>query len=272
MPAPVRADFRGKLFVVTGASSGLGREIARRLACHEGAHIVVSARRRERLEELKADVEGRCNSRVSIVTADLADPAEADSLHRWATAHGDVFGLVNCAGVTYYGRTLGAPPGASERVLSVNLFAGMRLIMLFLPAFLERGSGAVLSVTSLAGILTTPYQTVYSASKHGMQAFMEGLAREYRRRGVAFCTLLPGGIDTEMLSLSGLDRKIPPGSAAIMRPDRVARIAVRALKRGRERCVPGLMNRLLLLTSRFVPRSVVERSADRLYDPGERAP
>lgn len=263
------ADFRGKLFVVTGASSGLGREIARRLACHEGAHIVASARRRDRLEELKVDVESRCNSRVFIVTADVADPADADSLHRWAAAHGDVYGLVNCAGITYYGRTLEAPAGTSERVLSVNLFAGMRLTMLFLPAFLERGSGAILTVTSLAGVLTAPYQTVYSASKHGMQAFMEGLAREYEGRGVAFCTFMPGGIDTEMLSLSGLDRKIPSGSAVNMSAARAARIAVQALKRGRERCVPGLMNKGLLLASRFVPRSLVEQLAKRLYDPGE---
>jgi short-subunit dehydrogenase len=272
MPARPRADFRGKLFVVTGASSGLGREIARRLACHEGAHIVVSARRRERLEELKAYVEGRCASRVSIVTADLADPAEAESLYRWATAHGDVFGLVNCAGLTYYGRTLDAPAGASERILAVNLVAGMRLVMLFLPAFLERGSGAILTVTSVAGVLTTPYQTVYSASKHAMQAFMEGLAWEYRGRGVSFTTMLPGGIDTELLTLSGLDRKIPAGSAVNMSPARAARIAVRALKSGRGRCVPGLMNKALVLVSRFVPRSLIERSAERLYDPGQRAP
>ena len=145
------------------------------------------------------------------------------------------------------------------------------LIMLFLPEFLARGSGAILTVTSLAGILTTPYQTVYSAAKHGMQAFMEGLAREYRGRGVSFCTFLPGGMDTEMLSLSGLDRKIPSGSAVNMRADRAARIAVRALKRGRERSVPGIMNKALLLAARFVPRTVVESSAHRLYDPGEHA-
>jgi uncharacterized protein len=269
MPSRLSPDFRGKLFVVTGASSGLGREIALRLACQEGAHIVASGRRRERLEELKAEVEGSSDSRVSIVTADLGDPAEAESLHRWATAHGEVFGLVNCAGVTYYGRTLDAPAGTSERVMAVNLFAGMRLVMLFLPDFLARGRGAILTVTSLAGVLTTPYQTVYSASKHGMQAFMEGIAREYRGRGVGFTTVLPGGLDTEMLTLSGLDRKIPSGSAVTMSPARAARIAVKALKRGRERCVPGLMNKMLLLSSRLLPRSVVERSADRLYDPGE---
>ena len=263
--------FRGKLVVVTGASSGLGREIARRLACNEGADLVVAARRRDRLEELKADIERRCSSTVHIVTADLGDPGGAESLYHGATAHGEVFGLVNCAGVTYYGRMLDAPPGTSERIFAVNLFAGMRLILLFLPSFLERGRGAILTVTSLAGLIATPFQTAYSASKHGMQAFMDGIASEYRGRGVTFCSFAPGGMATEMSALSGLDRKIPVDSAVNMRPARAARIAVGALKRGRERCVPGLMNKSIVLFSRLAPRALALRSANRLYDPGEAA-
>jgi short-subunit dehydrogenase len=260
-------DLRGRLVVVTGASSGLGREIARQLACVEGADIVVAARRRERLEELKADVEGSSSARVHIVTADLCDPREVESLHRWATAHGEVFGLVNCAGITYYGRALEAPTGTSERILSVNLFAGMRLTMLFLADFLERGRGFILTVTSLAGLIVTPFQTVYSASKHGMQAFMDGLAREYAGRGVRFATFVPGGIATEMLTLSGLDRRIAVTSPVNMGPARAARLAVDALKRGRRRCVPGPLNKTVAFLSRLVPGPLVTRLADLVYDP-----
>ncbi len=262
-----RLDLRGRLIVVTGASSGLGREIARRLACVEGASIVVAARRRDRLEDLKADVEGRCSARVHIVTADLTDPREADTLHTWATAHGEVFGLVNCAGITWYGPTLDAPAGESERILAVNLVAGMRLTMLFLPDFLARGGGFVMTVTSLAGIFTTPFQTAYAASKHGMQAFMEGLAAEYAGRGVQFTTVAPGGIDTEMLTLSGLDRLVPAASPVNMSAARAARLAVNALKNGRSRYVPGIMNKAMVFLTRLVPVSTVTRIARRVYDP-----
>ncbi len=263
-----RIDFRGKLVVVTGASSGLGREIARRLALAEGADLVVAARRRERLEELKADLEGRSRSRVHIVTVDLAAADGPDSLFREACGFGEVFGLVNCAGITWYGRTLDAPPGTSEGIVAVNLLAGMRLAALFLGVFLQRGGGAILTVTSLAALVTTPFQNVYGATKHAMHVFMEGLAREYKGRGVFFCTFAPGGIATEMITLSGLDRKIPLDSAVNMEPARAARIAVAALKRGRERCVPGLMNKAVVFLSRLVPRSLVAWSAERLYDPG----
>ncbi len=260
-------DFRGKLVVVTGASSGLGRDIARRLAITEGADLVIAARRRERLEELKAEIEKGCRSRVSFVAADLGTAEGVETLFRESCAAGDVFGLVNCAGSTYYGRTLDAPPGVTERIFSIDLLAGMRLSTKLLEVFLARGRGAILTVTSLAALMPLPFQNVYAAAKHGMQSFMEGLAREYRGRGVTFTTFLPGGMATELLALAGLDRKFAMDNPANMDPVRAARIAIDAWKKGADRSVPGLLNKTIAMLSRLAPRSFVAWSTEKVYKP-----
>ncbi|HTO21851.1 MAG TPA: SDR family NAD(P)-dependent oxidoreductase, partial [Spirochaetia bacterium] len=126
-------DLAGKLVVVTGASSGLGREIARALAVDEKADVVVAARRRDRLESLKTEIESRCPSRVHVLTVDLESPDGPQALFDGATAVGEVFALVNCAGVTFYGRTLDAPADTTRRILAVDQLAVMQVTLLFLP-------------------------------------------------------------------------------------------------------------------------------------------
>jgi NAD(P)-dependent dehydrogenase (short-subunit alcohol dehydrogenase family) len=125
---------------------------------------------------------------------------------------GQVDALVNCAGITFYGRTLEASMAECLRIIAVNQVATMQCTMLFLRYFLDRGSGAILAVTSVTGLVPAPYQNVYSASKHAVQAFMEGLSREYRGRGVSICTFAAGSMATEMIIRAGLDRKYATGS------------------------------------------------------------
>ena len=266
-PANMKAlDFKGKLVVVTGASSGLGREIARELALREGAHVAVAARRRDRLEQLKAEIEARCASRVHLIPVDLGAPEGAQILFHEATARGDVHALVNCAGITFLGRTLEAPMATSDQIVAVNLVAEMRTSILFLRYFLERGEGALLNVTSVSAFFTLPYQNVYAATKHAMQAFTEGLAYEYRGKGVSICSFAPSGIATEMITNAGMDKKLLPGMKAfLMSPEKVARLAIRSLKKGRIVAVPGLSNRAGLFLTRFLPRRAVSAAVGSAY-------
>ena len=262
-------DFKGKMFVVTGASSGLGREIARLLALQEGADLVVAARRRDRLEALKAEIETASGAavRVHVVPLDASAPDAAQTLFREAQAAGDVFGLVNCAALTFWGRTLDTPEGRQEEMVRVNFQFPMRLTQLFLRVFLERGEGAVLTVTSQAAFVPFPYQNIYAATKHALQAFMEGLAREYRGRGVRVTTVAPGGMATEWLATYGLDRKFSSSNPVNMDPRKAAALAVRALKRGKLLGVPGLLNKVLIFGVRLLPRSAVAAIADWLFAP-----
>ncbi len=265
-------DFKGRLVVITGASSGLGREIARILALQEGADLVVAARRRDRLESLKMEIESASSARVHVAPLDAANPGAAGALFREARAIGEVFGLVNCAGLTFWGKTLDAPEGKHDEMVRVNFQFPMQASQLFLRDFLQRRGGIILTVTSEAAFLPLPYQNVYAATKHALQAFMEGLAREYRGSGIRIATFAPGGMATEWLSTYGLDRKFSPASPVNMDPRRAARLALAALKRGRLLTVPGLMNKAMLIGFRVLPRSLVAAVADRVYAPPPQGP
>ncbi len=260
-------DFAGKLVVVTGASSGLGREIALSLALRERAHVVAAARRRDRLEALKSEIESRSASRVHVVTVDLGAPDGPEALFAQATAAGEVSALVNCAGVTFYGRTLEAPAETNRRIISVNQLAVMQATMLFLRYFLDRREGAILTVTSVLGLVPGPYQNVYAAAKHATQTFMEGLAGEYRGRGVTLCTFAAGSMATEMIRQAGLDRRHASHSPVFLDPARTARAALASLKKGRLILIPGALYKLIAFLARITSRRFGLWLSERIMRP-----
>jgi short-subunit dehydrogenase len=247
-------DFAGKLVVVTGASSGLGREIALALALGERAHVVAAARRRDRLEALKSEIESRSASRVHVVMVDLAAPDGPEALFSQATSIGQVSALVNCAGVTFYGRTLEATAETNRRIICLNQLATMQATMLFLRYFLEQRGGAILTITSVAGLVPAPYQNVYAASKHAVQAFMEGIAGEYRGRGVTLCTFAAASMATEMIRNAGLEQRPGARSPVFLDPARTARAALASFKRGRLVQVPGFLYKCAVLLARITTR------------------
>ncbi len=260
-------DFTGRLVVVTGASSGLGRELALLLALREGAHVVIAARRQDRLEALKVEIESRSGSKAHVVSVDLAEADGSRVLFEKATALGTVSALVNCAGITFYGRTLDAPMADCLHIIAVNEVATMQATMLFLRYFLDRGSGAILSITSVAGLMPAPYQSVYSASKHAVQTFMECLSREYRDRGVSICTFAAGSMATEMITRAGLDRRFAAGSRVYLNLSDTARAALSSFKKGKLFSVPGIIYKIAVILSRLLPRRFVLWATDRIFAP-----
>ena len=262
----MKLRFADRWVVVTGASSGLGLEIARRLARDEGANLIVAARRGERLAQLKQEIEGGSTRRVEVVEVDLGRPDGADTLFRRAVAVGPVYAVVNNAGVTAYGRTRADQLPQYDAIVDLNLRSVMRLTLLFLDHFLERGEGGIQNVTSLAALIPVPYQSVYSASKHALQCFTDALRLEHRGRGVVICSFVPDGIATEMLTRSGLDQQFGE-SRFNMRPERAARLAVRAFRRGKAVAIPGFSNRVVATLARLLPRGLVLRLAERVYRP-----
>lgn len=261
------AGFRGKLFIVTGASSGLGKALARRLAIHEGADLVVVARRGELLEALASEIGAASASKVTPLVVDLADPDAPARLVQAAFREGDVFGIVNNAGVTKWGATDAFTWEEYEALLRVNALAVMEITLALLPRFRRRGSGAILNVTSEAAFFPLPYQNVYSASKHAAHGFTEALATELRGSGILVTAFAPGGIRTEMMEKSGLSERFPMRSPVLMDPDVVARMAISALKSGRVVSVPGLMNRIQASLLRLIPPGVRRAIIAGVYKP-----
>ncbi|MFP4376566.1 MAG: SDR family NAD(P)-dependent oxidoreductase [Spirochaetales bacterium] len=279
----MKLDLTGKLVIVTGASSGLGRDVARLLVSEEQCRVIVVARRADRLEALASEINGAGPTVAYSLAADLTEPdaAErviADSQRIAQDAGVPLYGLVNNAGVTHYGPVLGMASGEAERILRLNALAPIELARLFVSAVTStsqhgrkasRGPAraAILNITSLGAHVPVPYQAVYAASKHGLQAFSESLSAELRDAGISVTAVGPGGIDTEMIEGSGLSSKFASGSNALASSARIARKAIRAWKRGSVSCVPGLGNKLGMLAGRVLPRRTVAGATERIFRP-----
>lgn len=265
-----KLNFENRWVVVTGASSGLGREIARRLAVREKANVIIAARRKERLAQLKQEIEAGCGSKVEMIPVDLSREEGVDRLFHRSVELAGIYAVINNAGITGYGITKLEEMDLYRDIMAVNFHALMKLSLLFLPYFVERGEGALLNITSMGAFVPTPYQNIYAASKHAAQAFSEGLYREYesyRKNGIIISSFAPGGIRTEMITNSGLDKKHPLDSPYNMDPQAAARKAVETLKKKKYAAVPGLMNKLSLFFTKHLPRRMVSRLTASLYRP-----
>jgi short-subunit dehydrogenase len=184
-------ELRGRVALVTGASRGLGVAIARALAA-EGMHLALTARN---AAELHAVAEGlrAAGARVAAIPADVASAADRRALVDAAARElGAIDVLVNNAGVMGVGHYDELPPEEIERTIEVNLLAPMLLTQLVLPPMLARGSGHVVSITSLSAKSFPPYIAPYTASKAGLLAFTKSLRLEYRARGVSASAIIPG--------------------------------------------------------------------------------
>jgi NADP-dependent 3-hydroxy acid dehydrogenase YdfG len=219
-------ELRGAVVVVTGASSGFGELAARRFA-RAGSSVVLAARRIDRLEAIAAGIE-RSGGTAAAVACDVA---EWDSIHALREAVAERFGrcdaLVNNAGIPGGGRFADLSDEQIDRVMTVNALGVMRCTKAFLPMMLERASGHVVNVGSLAGRFAAPGASVYTASKHAVVAFGEALSYELAPRGIRVTTVNPGFARTEGFPMTGMPR------ALVLDADRVARVIVDVVRRDR---------------------------------------
>lgn len=262
-----RLCFKNKWILVTGASSGLGRAIALYLAEKERANLIITARRIERLNDLKEKIELSFKTKVEVIQADLSRSQDVYSLFERAIEITEIYGVINNAGLTIYGQTKKAHIKLYEKIIDVNLRALINLNLYFLSYFEERGEGAILNITSEGAFIPLPYQSVYSASKHAAQAFTEGLQREYQKSGIVISTFAPGGIATEMIEKSGLDKKINKNNFFNMNAKKVAKKAIKAFKKKKYISAPGFIYKLILFLTRFFPRKVITWIAEIMYRP-----
>jgi short-subunit dehydrogenase len=213
----------GARALVTGATGGIGGAIAR--ALHgRGAHVVLTARREELLEELLASLGGRGEA----LPGDLA---ERDGTARLATAAGDVDVLVANAALPASGRLEDFEPDAIDRALDVNLRAPIQLTRALLPGMLERGRGHVVLVSSLSGKVASPRSGIYSATKFGLRGFAAGLREDVEPHGIGVTVVFPGFVsEAGFFADSGV--KLPRW-VGTRTPDQVAAAVVKGIEQGR---------------------------------------
>ncbi len=247
---------RGKKVLVSGASSGIGRAIALRLA-GEGADLFLVGIDEAGMAKT-ADEARRAGVEVITRRCDVSQPREisstvAEVLSRWNGV--DI--LVNNAGITYYGRTERMAAEHWEKLLRVNLLSHVQFTRELLPSLLKRPEAHVLNVCSVLGLIGMPKVTAYCTSKFGLVGFSESLRNEFGRQGLGVTALCPGFVRTNLFINAPLEakteeHKLPP-KIICTTPERVANAAVKAIYRNRRLVVMEPFARLMYVMKRFAP-------------------
>ena len=240
------------LALVTGASSGIGADLARELA-KDGHDLVLSARNVPAMDALAAELKNHGASSV-VIAADLARPGAAVELAGTLEARGlQIDVLVNNAGLGGVGRFDQMDPQRVSDMLMINIVALTELTRLLVPGMVARRRGRVLLVASTASFQPGPRMAVYFATKAYVLSLGEALAHELRRTGVTVTTLCPGATATNFFKAAGANEiALQPAMSA----SEVARIGYRALTTGRRVVITGILNRILALGGRYAPHSL----------------
>jgi short-subunit dehydrogenase len=233
-------ELRGRWVLVTGASSGLGREMAKMLAATYGAHLFVVARRQDRLSELKSELEQSAGVQVETCVADLSKLEDVDRVIQSATTGRALAGAILNAGVTHFG---------AYEALDTNVIATVRLATAFIP-HLERQGGALMIVASMAGIHPVPYQSHYSGTKAFLVNFGLGLWHELAGRNVSVTVYAPSGVVSEMTS----GDSFVPLRRWLMPVDQAAREGVEAFRARKYLHISGFTNRVGSVFARILPQ------------------
>lgn len=224
-------ELRERAVLLTGASGGIGRAAALRLA-KQGAKLALFARREESLRAVAAEVEQSGGSAL-VLAGDVRQSADASRAVAAATERfGGLDALVNCAGVGYL---RGVEEATDEEILEqidVNLSGVCRMTRAALPALRARKGSAIVNVASFAGRVGAPYYSYYNASKFGLVGLTEGWRRELGALGIRVTLVIPAAVETPFLERAGRTRALGVGPAGtVLRPDRVAQAIERALRR-----------------------------------------
>ncbi len=237
--------------LVTGASSGLGAELARQLARDFGAHLVLVARRVDRLAALGEEL-GAFGSEVRVIEADLGRDGEVERVFEEATSAAPLHAAFLNAGVTHFGHHDELDFPSFEKMLELNVRSTARFLSLLLPYLEERGeNGGVQIVASLAGLTPVSYQAAYSGTKAFLVNYGCSLHHEMKPRGVTVSVFAPGGIQTEMTA----GERFNDLRTWLVKVEPCARECIQGLQRRAYLTVPGFIYRWGSRLTRLLPQS-----------------
>ena len=264
-------NYQGRWAVVTGASSGLGRGLAVRLA-DRGMSLVLTGRNEARLDQVAQEIR-RAAPRVKVETvmADLSTLSGVSALLEYV---GDrqIEVLINNAGFGSYGPFAEADAEREDEEVAVDVSAVINLARAFLPGMLARGSGGILNVASTIAFQPAPYQAVYGASKAFVLSFSQALWAETRGTGVVVTALCPGPTRTGFVDALGADVAHTTIYRRLADPGPVIDAGLRALDKGRAVVIPGMRNRIVAESVRLMPREWLTRLVGRWLRPASTVP
>jgi uncharacterized protein len=243
--------------LITGASSGIGLELARQAAA-DGHPLILVGRNTPALEDIANELKQKVT--VHTIIEDLSQPGAAEKIwNQVQTLGADVDCLINDAGFGDHGSFAVSDLAKLERMINVNITALTALTRLFLPAMLKKGSGRILNVSSVTGFLPGPLMSVYYATKHYVLAFSESLFEELRGSGVTVTALCPPPVSTSFSGAAGVNSSNFMATTKT-KPAEVARFGYRMMKRGKPIAVySGLYKFLTHFLTRITPRFAMRR-------------
>ena len=256
------SDVGSPLALVTGATTGIGLELARLLA-REGHALLLVARTAAALQEVAAGLNLLGSAGVTTVVADLSREGGVDLVIQ-AVGGRPVDVLINNAGHGGAGDFAGSDEAVALSMLRLNIEALTLLSRRLLPGMIARGRGRVLNVGSLAGFLPGPWHAIYYATKAYVLSFSEALAEETAGTGVTVTALCPGPVRTPFHARAGMGNRSASGVLATMDADAVALAGYRAMMAGDPLVVPGLGSKTITLLVRVLPRRLVARLAGKV--------
>lgn len=247
--------FDGSTVLITGASSGIGEELARQLAPFAGC-LLLTARRADRLEKLKKEL-ARPGLIIHCFSADLSDPSSVPRLLEQVLATGEkVSFLINNAGLGDHGLFENSDWDRQQEMIDVNISALTRLTRAFIPDMIKCRRGAILNVGSIAGMIPIPHMAVYAATKAYVNSFSEALRIELKGTGVSVTALCPGPIRTEFFDRAerpNTKSAVPAPPAFMVPVEKAVGDALRAVELNHARVVPGWKVALVMAAATAIP-------------------
>ncbi len=250
--------------LITGASGGIGEELARLFAAHHHPLVLV-ARTEPKLQSLSGELARAHGIQARSLVADLSDPAAPSRIFDTLRELGvtiDV--LVNNAGFGATGAYAEIEYQVEARMIQVNIAALAHLTRLFLPGMLARRNGKILNVASTAAYVPGPFMAVYYASKAFVLSFSEALAEETRGSGVTVTALIPGPTETNFAATAGNQNSLLFRSGTAMSAAAVARVGYEGLMAGNRVAIAGVSNKLTVFSTRLAPRATLAKITRKL--------
>ena len=262
----ISTDVKRKVALITGASAGIGMALAGVFASQRN-DLILAARRGDRLHEIADELRARDGIEVHVIAADLAAPDGSRRLFEKVRQLGlDVEYLVNNAGFGTFGRFAEIDADRSMDLVRLNVGAVTELSALFLPAMVERGSGRIMNVASLAAFMPGPLMAAYYASKAYVLHLSEALSEELDGSGVTVTALCPGPVRTEFQDVADMHDSGLVAGKPLISVAAVAEIGYRAMMSGKRVAIPGLAMKLMAFGVRFAPRRFVAKFVHRLME------
>jgi short-subunit dehydrogenase len=247
-------DFNKKWILVTGASSGLGYEMAYQLAHQHKANLIIAARRADKLNQLKADLEQQANVQVKVIVADLSVPADVERLIHESLEGQQLYAAILNAGITYFGPHTELSQSEFENILQTNVTSVVRITSELVKHFEKSGAeSGIMIISSMASLFPVPYQAAYSGTKSFLMSFFNALAHEIKNTALSLTVFVPGGIATEMTA----DEKFNDLKSWLMPVDLAAKEGIYALQHRKYNYIPGLLNRVGNRFMKLLPKKFI---------------